>query len=169
MRRKDSLRGAETAEISVRLGNYSASHFEGSAHFPGARRTRLDAPRSGSYAGRHTTDKTAPLATEGQQQLFLARVTAEPQKAVSQDAALHIVVKLALHIGGKPLASGSASREARKVSRWPVTHLVEHRPARITVHRWPQQEPYLHPTYNSVVRDTRPRPAGPGAVATRNF
>src|SRR5437867_4532326 len=33
VRRKDALRGAETAEISVRLGNYSASHFEGSAHF----------------------------------------------------------------------------------------------------------------------------------------
>jgi predicted ATPase len=32
LRRKDSLRGAETAEISVRLGNYSASHFEGSAY-----------------------------------------------------------------------------------------------------------------------------------------
>src|SRR2546423_558468 len=31
LRRKDSLRGAETAEISVRLGNDSASHFEGSA------------------------------------------------------------------------------------------------------------------------------------------
>jgi hypothetical protein len=32
LRRKDSLRGAETTEISVRLGNYSASHFEGSAY-----------------------------------------------------------------------------------------------------------------------------------------
>lgn len=31
LRRKDSLGGAETAQISVRLGNYSASHFEGSA------------------------------------------------------------------------------------------------------------------------------------------
>ena len=31
LRRKDSLRGAETAEISVHLGNYSASHIEGSA------------------------------------------------------------------------------------------------------------------------------------------
>ena len=31
LRRKDALREAETAEISVRLGNYSASHFEGSA------------------------------------------------------------------------------------------------------------------------------------------
>jgi tetratricopeptide (TPR) repeat protein len=32
LRRKDFLRGAETAEISVRLGNYSASYFEGSAY-----------------------------------------------------------------------------------------------------------------------------------------
>src|SRR5437899_11863571 len=32
LRRKDSLRGAETTEISVCLGNYSASHFEGSAY-----------------------------------------------------------------------------------------------------------------------------------------
>ena len=31
LRRKDSLRGAETTEISVRLRHYSASHFEGSA------------------------------------------------------------------------------------------------------------------------------------------
>jgi hypothetical protein len=31
LRRKDSLRGAATTEISVRLRNYSASHFEGSA------------------------------------------------------------------------------------------------------------------------------------------
>src|SRR5262249_24864681 len=31
LRRKDSLRGAETTEISVRPGNYSASHSEGPA------------------------------------------------------------------------------------------------------------------------------------------
>src|SRR5688500_1290126 len=31
LRRKDSLGGAETTEILVRLGIYSASHFEGSA------------------------------------------------------------------------------------------------------------------------------------------
>ena len=31
LRRKDTLRGAKTTEISVRLGSYSASHFEGSA------------------------------------------------------------------------------------------------------------------------------------------
>ena len=34
LRRKDSLRGAETTAISVRLGNYSAAHFEGSAYTP---------------------------------------------------------------------------------------------------------------------------------------
>jgi len=32
LRRKDSLSRAETTEISVRLGNDSASHFEGSAY-----------------------------------------------------------------------------------------------------------------------------------------
>src|SRR6266702_2079061 len=32
LRRKDSLRGTETTEISVRLENYCASHFEGSAN-----------------------------------------------------------------------------------------------------------------------------------------
>jgi hypothetical protein len=31
LRRKDARRGAETAEISVCRGNYSASYFEGSA------------------------------------------------------------------------------------------------------------------------------------------
>src|SRR5438270_1940753 len=44
VRRKDPLRGAETTEIFVRLGNYSASHFEGSASSP----ARL--PPRGRYA-----------------------------------------------------------------------------------------------------------------------
>jgi len=34
LRRKDSLREAETIDISVHLENYSASHFEGSAYNP---------------------------------------------------------------------------------------------------------------------------------------
>ena len=34
LRQKDSLRGVEATEISVYLGNYSASHFEGSALIP---------------------------------------------------------------------------------------------------------------------------------------
>jgi hypothetical protein len=44
--------------------------------------------------------KPAPLATEGQQHLVLAGVTAQPQKAVGKDAALEIVIKFRLHIGG---------------------------------------------------------------------
>jgi hypothetical protein len=39
-----------------------------------------------------------PLAAEGQQQLFLARVTAKPQKAMGQDAALQVVVKLTFEV-----------------------------------------------------------------------
>jgi hypothetical protein len=42
--RKDSLRGAETTEISVPLGNYSASHFDGSAVRVRRRRYRLRFP-----------------------------------------------------------------------------------------------------------------------------
>jgi hypothetical protein len=34
VRQKDALRGVESTEISVRLGNYFASYFEGSAHSP---------------------------------------------------------------------------------------------------------------------------------------
>src|SRR5262249_45996414 len=44
--------------------------------------------------------KAASLATEGHQELVLARVTAEPEKPVRQDATPQIVVKLALDIGG---------------------------------------------------------------------
>jgi hypothetical protein len=36
---------------------------------------------------------------------------------VSEDAALQVVVKFALHMAGRPLALGSVAREARKVSR----------------------------------------------------
>jgi len=33
VRQKDALRGVESTEISVRLGNYFASYFEGSAFY----------------------------------------------------------------------------------------------------------------------------------------
>jgi len=42
--------------------------------------------------------KPPPLATEGQQQFFGARVTAQPQKAMGQDAAPQIGVKFTCHI-----------------------------------------------------------------------
>jgi hypothetical protein len=44
--------------------------------------------------------KAAPLAPEGHQQLLLAGVTAQAEKAMGQDPAPQIVIKLALHIGG---------------------------------------------------------------------
>src|SRR5262249_1825510 len=40
LRRKDSQRGAETTEISVRPGNFSAWHFKGSAKRPLSRAGR---------------------------------------------------------------------------------------------------------------------------------
>ena len=53
--------------------------------------------------------KAAPLAAEGQQQLLLAGVTTEPQKAVRQDTTPHIVVKCALDIGGQACSLGGVS------------------------------------------------------------
>jgi nitronate monooxygenase len=53
LRRKDALRGAETAEISVRLGNYSASHFEGSAYKEAILRAREHETRlTRAFSGR---------------------------------------------------------------------------------------------------------------------
>jgi len=45
--------------------------------------------------------KPAPLAAEGQQQLFRARVTAQAQKAMGEDATLQVGVKLPLDIRGQ--------------------------------------------------------------------
>ncbi|HEY5864229.1 MAG TPA: hypothetical protein VI542_01540 [Candidatus Tectomicrobia bacterium] len=41
--------------------------------------------------------KAAPFATEGEQQLVVARVTPKPQKAMSEDATPQIVVKFTFH------------------------------------------------------------------------
>jgi hypothetical protein len=56
--------------------------------------------RLGHAPPRTRRAKPPPLATEGQQQLFGAGVTAKPQKAVREDAALQVVVQFAFHIGG---------------------------------------------------------------------
>ena len=50
--------------------------------------------------------KPAPLAAEGQQQLVLAGVTAQPEKAMGEDTALQIVVQFAFHIGGQTSGVG---------------------------------------------------------------
>jgi len=52
----------------------------------------------GHAPGRTRGTKPAPLAAEGQQQLFRARVTAQAEKAMGQDTALQIGVKFTFHI-----------------------------------------------------------------------
>src|SRR4029453_11437751 len=75
LRRKDSLRGAETDDISVRLGHYSASHFEGSAwgrgtpsrsqgdHYGGVLRS-WELPQSFAIGGGGRTDIESPLGRQ---------------------------------------------------------------------------------------------------------
>jgi hypothetical protein len=69
LRRKDSLTGAATTEISVRLANDSASHFEGSApssgvysrilcHTPSMEGTAMEHPCiDDGGEGTHTTEE----------------------------------------------------------------------------------------------------------------
>jgi hypothetical protein len=76
--------------------------------------------------------KPPPLATEGQQRLVLARVTAEPQKAMRQDAALQVVVKFPLDIGRQTWGIGISVEHGEKGLEMVRDHLVEHPPARIT-------------------------------------
>jgi len=45
--------------------------------------------------------KPAALATEGHQELVVAGVTAQAEKAMGEDATPQIVVKFTFHIGGQ--------------------------------------------------------------------
>jgi hypothetical protein len=45
--------------------------------------------------------KPPPFATEGQEDLLLAGITSQAQKAMGKDAALQIIIKFALYIGGQ--------------------------------------------------------------------
>jgi hypothetical protein len=47
-----------------------------------------------------------PLAAEGQQQLLVAGVTAQPEEPMCEDAALQIVVQFAFYIGGQTSGVG---------------------------------------------------------------
>src|SRR6266571_2654344 len=73
--------------------------------------------------------KPAPLATEGQQQLFLARVTAQPQKAMDQDATLQVVVKFTLDIGRQTCGIGVGVEHGEKGFEMVRNHFIEHRAA----------------------------------------
>jgi hypothetical protein len=48
--------------------------------------------------GRTRRAKATPLATEGQQQLFRARVTAQAEKAMGENTTPQIVIKFTFHI-----------------------------------------------------------------------
>jgi hypothetical protein len=65
LRRKDALRGAATTEISVRLGSYSASHFEGSAY----RGCRIDG-KQGSHSPSATLSRRARTTPKGATALY---------------------------------------------------------------------------------------------------
>ena len=75
--------------------------------------------------------KPPPLAAEGQQQLLVAGVTAEPQKAMDQDAALQVVIKFALDIGGQTCGSGIGVERGEKGLEMIRNHVIEDRLTRI--------------------------------------
>jgi hypothetical protein len=55
-----------------------------------------------------------PITTESQEDLFLAGITSQAEKSVSQDATLQIVVKLMLHIRGQACGSGVSVERGEK-------------------------------------------------------
>ena len=50
----------------------------------------------------------APLATEHEQQILVAGVTAQPQRAMGQDTALYVIVEFVFHIGRETAGCGAA-------------------------------------------------------------
>ena len=75
--------------------------------------------------------KPAPLATEGQQHLVLAGITAQSEKAMGQDAALQVVVQFVLHIGRPACGILSSLARGEKGLEMVCNHGIEHRAARI--------------------------------------
>src|SRR5882672_9850229 len=61
----------------------------------------------------------------------MARVTAEPQKAMGQDAALQVVVKFALYIGRQTFGIRIGVEQGEKGLEMVRDHFIEHRIARI--------------------------------------
>src|SRR5712691_7164820 len=75
--------------------------------------------------------KPPPFAAEGQQQLFVAGVTTQSQKAMGQDAALQVVVKFALYIGRQACGIGIGVERGEKGLEMVRDHFIEYRVARI--------------------------------------
>src|SRR5919109_1992248 len=75
--------------------------------------------------------KPAPLATAGQQQLLVTGVTAQAEKAMGENAALHIVVKLTSYIRRQACGIGVGVERGEKGLEMVRDHFIEHRVARI--------------------------------------
>src|SRR5262249_25734324 len=90
--------------------------------------------------------KPPPLATEGHQQLVVARITAEPEQPVRQDTAPQVVVKFPFHIGGEAGRLGVVMQRGEKGLQVRRDHVVEHRaaglPRCVGGHRWCHTSPH---------------------------
>ena len=82
------------------------------------------------------TRRTKPpaLAAEWEQQLLVARVTAQPEETMRQDAALQVVVQCTLHIGGQAFRIGIGVKGGEKGLQMVGNDVIEHGGARITWH-----------------------------------
>ena len=90
--------------------------------------------------------KPAPLATEGHQQLVVAGVTAQAEKAMGEDATPQIVVKFTFHIGRQACGIGVVSARGEKGLQVLRDHGVEHRAGWDPgVRRWQPLAPYEPP------------------------
>ena len=88
LRQKDSLRGVEATEISVYLGNYSASHFEGSAHIHA----------NDDETSRQPDDALAMLTADHRQvRALFQQYTGTSDPYLKQIIAEHIFAELTLH------------------------------------------------------------------------
>jgi hypothetical protein len=75
--------------------------------------------------------KPPPLAAEGQEHFVVAGVTPQTQKAVGEDATLHIVIKFALDIGGQACGIRIGVERGEKGLQMVRDYVVEYRLARI--------------------------------------
>ena len=72
-----------------------------------------------------------PLAAEGEQQLVVAGVTAQSEKTMGEDTALHIVVQFAFHIRGQASGVGIGVERGQKSLQMIGDDAIEHGGARI--------------------------------------
>jgi hypothetical protein len=82
--------------------------------------------------------KPAAFAAEGQQQLLVAGVTAQSEKAMGENAALQVIIKFALDIGGQALRVRIGVEGGEKGLQMVCDNMIEYGLTRIAwdIHRW---------------------------------